>query len=114
MSLHRPRRAVVLKGIKEMGFDDRSPLRFDNEFSRLLGIGLVSINNSTIPKTTFHTVLHNGCGPLCRDPVPLVGFYDLFKAQSPEVRLWVYGQWPDIGKANPAAAKPRDWEAQAV
>ena len=41
------------------------------------------------------------------NPTPLVGFYDLFKARSPGVRLWVYGQWAE-------KTWPAFWENEVV
>ena len=41
------------------------------------------------------------------NPAPLIGFYDLFKKYSPDVRLWVYGQWATQGL-------PDLWENQVA
>jgi len=41
------------------------------------------------------------------EPAPYVGFYDLFKKSSPDVRLWIYGQWWGTTTAD-------IWEEQVV
>jgi len=41
------------------------------------------------------------------EPTPYVGFYDLFKKNSPGVRLWIYGQWQPTHQ-------PDIWEEQVI
>ena len=41
------------------------------------------------------------------EPTPYVGFFDLFKKSSPNVRLWIYGQWW-------GTSTPDVWEEQVI
>ena len=41
------------------------------------------------------------------EPAPYIGFYDLFKKSSPNIRLWIYGQWW-------GTSTPDVWEEQVI
>lgn len=59
----------------------------------------------------FQVFIQNGDSS---DPTYSIKIYDVARSNSPNARVWIYGQWASIGSEKPSVARPLLWEERTL